>query len=91
MATKKKKARAKSRARKVKKMSTKKEAPVSAPAVGGIVVPEKRNTNFFSRIKKSNVQFAKERSKALGICHSEFVDLLIERERNAGAGTSAQA
>lgn len=54
-----------------------------------IVVPEKRNTNFFSRIKKSNVQFAKSQAKSLGVCHSEYVDLLIERERNKTAHAQA--
>lgn len=53
-------------------------------ASDGIVVPEKRNKNFFSRIKESNVQFAKAQAKAKGICHSEYVDLLIEREKNGG-------
>ena len=59
-----------------------KAKPRTTGAHFDVSVPEKRETNFFTRIKKSNEQWVKAQAKAKGLNQSEYVDLLIDGLRS---------
>jgi hypothetical protein len=62
----------------------------AAKAAGPLDVhaPEKRNTNFFARVKASNKEWVDGQAKKKGLNTSQYVDLLIE---NLKGGQQAHA
>ena len=49
-----------------------------------LVAPEKRKKAMFVTIKESNVRYLEARAKSLGLNKSEYIDLLVQRERVKG-------
>lgn len=67
------------------KKTSKRVAVSAATNVVKVQVPEKRNTNFFARVKKTNKQWIEEQAKANKVNSSEYFDLLCEKLRGGEA------
>lgn len=72
-------------------MSKRKTKIIRRPApqaLADVTAPEKRDANFFARVRASNKKWIESQAKERGLNSSQYFDLLVEKLKS---GTSAHA